>query len=147
MRLRALADEQARKKEQDLPSFAEPERVPLTAAEDKYYYEEPQQQQMPGGLRRDGSVLNGVGVGYGRRSPRNGPVQAYPAGANGMYARTGTPGSVRPPASEYSYAGNAGVGAGGAGVERAPSQGRNGQGYYDQSDPNQCEYIPSRTRI
>jgi hypothetical protein len=139
MRLRALADEQARKKEQDLPSFAEPERVPLTAAEDKYYYEEPQ-QQMPGGLRRDGSVLNGVGVGYGRRSPRNGN-QGYPAAKNGMYARTGTPGSVRPPASEYSYAGNAGVGAGGAGVERAPSQGRREQGYYDQQDPNQCTFV------
>lgn len=160
MRLRALQDEQARKKEQGLPSFAEVERQPLTAGDgdDKYYYEEPARQQqqyrgqqngMPGGgLARDGSVLNGVGMGYGRRSPRDGPgYLAAGAGAGalagagavaaaGMYGRSGTPGSVRPPASEYSYAGNAGVGAGGAGVERAqPTQvagyGEPSQGYYD----------------
>jgi hypothetical protein len=151
MRLRALQDEQARKKEQGLPSFAEVERQPLTASEDKYYYEEPE-QQMPGALRRDGSVLNGVGMGYGRRTDRSndghggylasGAAAVGGAAAAGMYSRSHTPGnnSVMAPVSEYSYPGNAGVGAGGAGVERnvSPPQ---GQGYYDQQGHQQCERV------
>lgn len=118
MRLMAIRDEERRKKEQGLPNFQELERAPLTADEDKYLYEEvPPAQTMPGGLRRDGSVVQGVGQGYGRRTPKNG----------------GYTGLNRAPTSGSAYtAGAAGLGSGGAGVERPDQYGQ----YYD---PSGCE--------
>lgn len=116
MRLHALRDEQLRKqnqKEQGLPSFQELERQPLTGVgeEDKYLEDE---RTMPGALRRDGSVLNGVGVGYGRRTPRAEDQYGYGGPARGL-----TPASAygRVAQSEVSSAGNAGVGSGGGGVD------------------------------
>ena len=128
MRMHAIRDEQIRKqnqKEQGLPSFSELERQPLTAGgadKDEYVtYEDDRVGRMPGGmppqgqagrngLARDGSVLNGVGVGYGRRTPRDEQQQGgHTLGYGGGYAP-----------SMISSAGAAGVGAGGGGVERAP---------------------------
>ena len=153
MRLQAMRDEQLRKKEQGLPSFQELERTPLTNAdEDKYMYEEqplPQSRSNGGGLARDGSVLQGVGVGYGRRT-----AGAAAAGAAGGYAQ-GTFGNgyggyetlQHPPSlarrvSDVSgvTAGNAGVGAGGQGVE-APEDPQQAQaqdygGYYGNQNHN-----------
>jgi hypothetical protein len=125
MRLHAIRDEQIRKqnqKEQGLPSFSELERQPLTAGgvdKDEYVtYQDDRVGAMPGGmpgqgqprngLARDGSVLNGVGVGYGRRTPRNDQSVAGPTlGYGGGYAQ-----------SLVSSAGAAGVGAGGGGVDQ-----------------------------
>ena len=150
MRMQAIRDEQVRKKEQGLPSFQEYERMPLTngEGEDKYLYEEPQPQQtMQGGLRRDGSVVQGVGVGYGRKSSRtlNNGQQGYsdgwgqqPQEGYGNYANLAPVPVARTPStgSGLTSAGNAGLGAGGPGVERAPSQ--NYGGYYGDAQPN-CE--------
>jgi len=148
MRLQAIRDEQVRKKEQGLPSFQELERTPLTNAEeeDKYLYEDT--QPMPGSLRRDGSVVQGVGVGYGRknsRTPMNGQ-QGYggPYGQQegyGSYADLAPVPPARRPsaASGVTLAGNAGLGAGGEGVDRAQPQGYGG--YYGNAQHN-CECFP-----
>ena len=129
MRLQALRDEQIRKKEQGLPSFQELERTPLTNdQEDKYLYEEQNRPaQSQSALGRNGSVLQGVGVGYGRRTPG-----AQGAGGYGQYDQYDQY-ALQPPqgvarrgsASTTSGPGAAGVGAGGAGVE-VPGQ----YGYY-----------------
>lgn len=154
MRLLALRDEQLRKKEQGLPNFQELERTPLTAGEgeDKYLYEEPQAQAQPtagmSGLRRDGSVVQGVGMGYGRRTPggaQNGGQQGYGGGWNpqGQYGgyRGGlqpVPVARRPSAAGtmMTNSGNAGVGAGGQGVESEEPQDYGG--YYGNQQHN-CE--------
>lgn len=157
MRMQAIRDEQLRKKEQGLPGFQEHERTPLTAGEgeDKYLHED--QQLMPGSLRRDGSVVQGVGMGYGRknsRTPMN--VQGYPRG--GVDSQQGYPGGWAPQdgygnytdlapvpvarrpsvASGLTSAGGAGIGAGGGGVERNEPQ-RYG-GYYGNGQQN-CESV------
>lgn len=154
MRLDALRDEELRKKEQGLPGFATLETMPLTAAVgDDYgynqYQHQHQQQQMPGALRRDGSVVNGVGVGYGRRTPGGSSAAAahdpYHTGGSpwdphGGGGYGGNAGLVPPQAARrlsgsdgmsmsgmtVSNAGQAGLGAGGAGVEQP------GYGYYAQ---------------
>ncbi len=151
MRLQAIRDEQVRKKEQGLPSFQELERTPLTAGEgdDRYLYEDqPSQSTMQGSLRRDGSLVQGVGVGYGRknsRTPMNGgQVLGYGGGWGGPPDGYGNYGDLapvpiarRPSArSGVTSAGGAGVGAGGAGVERAEPQGYGG--YYGAGQQN-CE--------
>jgi hypothetical protein len=126
MRLHAIRDEQARKKEQGLPSFQELERTPLTngddGTEDKYLVDE--ERTMPGGLRRDGSVLQGVGMGYGRRTPANAYAAPYAPGL-----------SRRQSGSTLAGPGAAGVGAGGVGVEQ-PEPAYN---YYDQGQQQDCE--------
>ncbi|ORX38553.1 hypothetical protein BD324DRAFT_649916 [Kockovaella imperatae] len=144
MRLQALRDEQLRKKEQGLPSFQELERTPLTGtggndAEDKYLYEEqpiPRSRSTGSGLARDGSVLQGVGLGYGRRMPGGaGAAEAYPQGTFGNgyggYETLQQPPSLARRISNSSgvTAGNAGVGAGGQGVE-APEVPQNQSGGY-----------------
>lgn len=131
MRLQALRDEQARKKEQGLPSFQELERTPLTTAdEDKYLYEE--QQPV---LRRNGSVLQGVGVGYGRRNNygQGGSDGGYSAG----YDRLQPPAAIarRDSVTSSTGPGAAGVGAGGLGVEPAHNQ----YGGYYNNGQNGCE--------
>ncbi|ORY35459.1 SUR7/PalI family-domain-containing protein [Naematelia encephala] len=135
MRLHAIRAEQVRQqqKEQGLPSFESLERTPLNSgvgddAEDKYLYEDqPRVTPVPGaysnvgsnaGLRRDGSVLQGVGLGYGRRTPRN------QAGYNELAP---VPSIGRRP-SAATHAGAAGVGAGGGGIEQPD------YGYYDQQN-------------
>lgn len=127
MRLHAIRDEQARKKEQGLPSFQELERTPLTngddGTEDKYLVEE--ERTMPGGLRRDGSVLQGVGMGYGRRTPANAYAAPYAPGL-----------SRRQSGSTLAGPGAAGVGAGGAGIEQPEPAYNN---YYDQGQQQDCE--------
>ncbi|RXK40204.1 hypothetical protein M231_02478 [Tremella mesenterica] len=125
MRLKAIRDEQLRKKEQDLPSFPNPDRsetIPLTAkddSDDKYLYED---QPVPGGygrgLNRDGSVVPGVGTGYGRRNKSPGPNNGNGMGQEQTHVlgygwnRPSSP-SAMTSAGEF-----VGVGAGGAGVER-----------------------------
>ena len=134
MRLHAVNDEALRKKEQGLPSFQEYERTPLagqdTEGDDKFLADE---QNMPGamptlnGLRRDGSVVQGVGMGYGRRkSPAAGYQNGYApngygsgAGIGGYpgYAAAGA--NLQRRLSGQTSAGDfVGVGAGGAGVDR-----------------------------
>ena len=110
MRMEAIRDEQLRKKEQGLPSFAEFERTPLH--DDKY--DDPA-QHMPGALRRDGSLVQGVGMGYGRRTDARTPVQAVDYNA-GYYPPVGL--GRRPSDSMMTDAGDAGLGAGGGGVEQ-----------------------------
>jgi hypothetical protein len=144
MRLHAIRDEQLRKKEQGLPSFQELERTPLTNGdtEDKYLYED--ERTMPGGLRRDGSVLHGVGVGYGRRNNSSGggvPYQAYTAGA----AAGAAAGAYAAPLSQRRLSGStvvgpgaAGIGAGGVGMERPEPAAGYGNTYYDQGHQD-CE--------
>ncbi|KAK8854869.1 hypothetical protein IAR55_003608 [Kwoniella newhampshirensis] len=149
MRMMAIDNERARKQkqEQGLPSFQE--LTPLKDdGEDKYLHETApvnQQRVMPGGLRRDGSVLQGVGVGYGRRNngtPANDPYAAggqngYPGGwgqPQGGYHAIQPPPPVARRLSDVTSAGDfVGVGAGGAGVEVAQPQGYGngaGGGYY-----------------
>jgi hypothetical protein len=110
MRMEAIRDEQLRKKEQGLPPFAEFERTPLH--DDKY--DDPA-QNMPGALRRDGSMVQGVGMGYGRRTDARTPVQAVDYNA-GYYPPAGL--GRRPSDSMMTDAGDAGLGAGGGGVEQ-----------------------------
>lgn len=130
MRMDAIRDEQLRKKEQGLPAFAEYERTPLADHDDKYGMDDPA-QNMPGALRRDGSLVQGVGVGYGRRTDPRTPLpqetvnhnvgSGYHAGQAGM--------GRRPSDSMMTDAGDAGLGAGGGGVEQ-PSYGQ-----YPLNDP------------
>jgi hypothetical protein len=112
MRMDAIRDEQLRKKEQGLPSFAAFERAPLN--DDKY--DEPA-QNMPGALRRDGSLVSGVGVGYGRRTDARTPVDNGNYNAGYGYPPAGL--GRRPSDSMMTDAGDAGLGAGGQGVEPA----------------------------
>ena len=144
MRMQAIRDEQIRKKEQGLPSFQEYERTPLTSGgaeeEDKYMYEDAQSQ--PRGLNRDGSLVQGVGVGYGRRAnrtPSNGQMRhrGQPDGYGNYSDLAPVPPAVsrRPSTtSGVSSAGNAGFGAGGGGVERAQPEGYGG--YYGNAQHN-----------
>lgn len=114
MRLGAIRDEQRRLKEMS----KEPERMPLTQGEeDKYLYEEAP------ALGRNGSVLQGVGVGYGRRDK------------NDSYGYAG--GAQRQPSvnSHLTAPGAAGVGAGGAGVAAGHNNYVDPYAY----DPNQLE--------
>ncbi|KAL7423412.1 hypothetical protein Q5752_000992 [Cryptotrichosporon argae] len=138
MRLHAIRDEQLRQKEAGLPGFTEAERAPLAGAddaEDKYLYEDAPATNTNGlgrPLRRDGSVLQGVGVGYGRRGGARAGARDAPDGPG--YP----PGAY--PASAYGDsvvgAGAAGIGAGPAGVDAPPPpQQQRGYGYdgYGQS--------------
>lgn len=156
MRLDALRDEELRKKEQGLPTFQTLETTPLTARGEEDKYLDDGHQQMPGGLRRDGSVVNGVGMGYGRRNP---DTVAYnvgyaggspwdPSGGMGSGSGTGYAGNggLMPPqparrlsgSDMLSNAGQAGLGAGGGGVENP----NNGYGYYQQhQQQGGCEYF------
>lgn len=151
MRMQAIRDEQLRKKEQGLPGFQsnDYERTPLTNGaeeEDKYYVEEPQHQPQPqvGGLQPDGSLVQGVGMGYGRRgnrAPGPGP-QGY-GGQQDGYGNYTDLAPIRPvPArtpstgSGLTSAGNAGLGAGGGGVE---SNRQPGYGGYNGNGQNNCE--------
>jgi len=99
-----------------------------------------------GGLARDGSVLHGVGMGFGRRTA--GQVGAYPqvghpnpySGQGGGYGYNND--SLRRPTRSPSVtsgmtAGNAGLGAGGLGVDRLEPQGYGGN-YYGSQEHN-CE--------
>jgi len=163
MRLVALRDEQLRKKEQGLPNFQELERTPLTGyqnEEDKYLHEEPvDERTMPGGLRRDGSVLQGVGMGYGRRTPRTGAAAgagvAAAAGAAGAYGAAAgggwaggqgygnNQGLGRRMSTQTDAGDFVGVGAGGGGVEPPvpPILEQYEQGYYGSDTGHQnCEY-------
>ncbi|KAK4688989.1 hypothetical protein P7C73_g1124, partial [Tremellales sp. Uapishka_1] len=147
LRLQALANERSRKEEQGLPAFQEWERTPLTGEEDKYKYEEAP-QPVPGALRRDGSVIQGVGQGYGRRNIGGQPpvqrnIYGNPGGWGDPYAQqpqTGYQLSRRGSDSAVTSAGDfVGVGAGGAGVERPEQYGdgydsqSQGHGYYDHA--------------
>jgi len=111
MRMDAIRDEQIRKKEQGLPSFAAFEREPLQ--EDKY--DDPA-QAMPGALRRDGSMVQGVGMGYGRRTDARTPLPTENYNAGYGYPPVGGL-ARRPSDSMMTDAGDAGLGAGGGGVE------------------------------
>lgn len=134
-RMQALQAEQARKKEAGLPSFPDYERTPLTAQEEednKYLQEEPTPA-----LRRDGSLIQNVGVGYGRKTPTQpGWQQQDPyASANTGYGshRTLSTRSQTTSAGEF-----AGVGAGAGAVAAAAGYTAHQQqhdGYYDD-----CEY-------
>jgi hypothetical protein len=140
MRMDAIRDEQLRKKEQGLPSFAEYERTPLTDREDKYGMNDPA-QNMPGALRRDGSLVQGVGVGYGRRTDARTPVDTvdynvgyangYPNGQPGVGMGMGR----RPSDSMMTDAGDAGLGAGGGGVEQT------NYGQYAANDPCKLDQV------
>jgi len=112
MRMDAIRDEQIRKKEQGLPSFAAFEREPLQ--DDKY--DDPA-QNMPGALRRDGSLVQGVGMGYGRRTDARTPLPTENYNVGYGYPPAGL--GRRPSDSMMTDAGDAGLGAGGGGVENA----------------------------
>jgi hypothetical protein len=136
MRLQALRDEQLRKKEQGLPNFQELERIPLNQSteEDKYLYED---QSQPGTLRRDGSLVQGVGVGYGRRNGGRTPEAQGYGGGNGLAV---IPPARRPSAaSGVTYAGAAGLGAGPSGVDRPHPQGYGG---YPPNHQQDCKRAP-----
>lgn len=138
MRLQALRDDQRRQKEQDLPNFQPYERVPQKEDhEDKYLYDESAAASQPRPLRRDGSVLQGVGVGYGRKqgTPQNG----YAGGPNDYgYGQQGLAPQRQPSTgSSYMTAGAAGVGAGGGGVDQPHRGGHDynqNQGYEEFND-------------
>ncbi|OCF57425.1 hypothetical protein L486_04883 [Kwoniella mangroviensis CBS 10435] len=139
MRMMAIDNERQRKQkqEQGLPSF---QTLVQDDGEDKYLIERDPQpsQQAPGGLRRDGSVLQGVGMGYGRRtnkSPSNDPY--FTGNGNGWnqnsYQNIAAPPPVARRLSDTTTAGDfVGVGAGGAGVDRPQPQGY-GNGYYGEN--------------
>lgn len=133
MRLQALRDEQLRKKEQGLPNFQELERTPLTNdQEDKYLYEEQAREAQGSTVGRNGSLVQGVGVGYGRRSNGNNGAQGY--GYDQLQAPAGV--ARRDSVMTSAGPGAAGVGAGGGGVEQ-PNQGY-GQ-YYGNAQNNYYE--------
>ena len=118
MRMLALRDEQLRRqgqKEQGLPSFQELERQPLTANEDKYL-----QDDLPA-LNRDGSVLQGVGMGYGRKARRQQPQQQQNNGYTYNNIQSPAPLARRTSvASTVAGPGAAGIGAGPGGIEVPP---------------------------
>lgn len=119
MRMHAIRDEERRKYQQDLPSFQPYEREPLNPTpEDKYLYDDTP-------VPYQGTGVQGVGMGYGRRNGAPNPyAQAAGAGVAGGYAGGygQTLGVQRAPSSGSSMltAGNAGVGAGGDGVDPRP---------------------------
>lgn len=130
MRMDAIRDEQIRKKEQGLPSFAEYERTPLTREDtDKFAVDDPS-RNMPGALRRDGSVLQGVGMGYGRRTDPSETANYHVGYANGGQAGM----NRRPSDSMMTDAGNAGLGAGGDAVQPT------GYAAYGQYGNDPCEF-------
>nr|XP_019044586.1 hypothetical protein I302_06499 [Kwoniella bestiolae CBS 10118]OCF23516.1 hypothetical protein I302_06499 [Kwoniella bestiolae CBS 10118] len=139
MRMMAIDNERQRKQkqEQGLPSF---QQLVKDDGEDKYLIErDPQpQSQQQGGLRRDGSVLQGVGMGYGRRnnkSPQDDPYGGSNGwnGHNGGYQNIAAPPPVARRLSDTTSAGDfVGVGAGGGGVDRPQQQGY-GNGYYGEN--------------
>ena len=135
MRMDAIRAEQLRQKEQGLPSFAAYERTPLTNDEDKYLNDDPS-HAMPGALRRDGSLVQGVGMGYGKRTGPQGTVE-YPVGYAAGYQNPAGLGR-RPSDSMMTDAGDAGLGAGGAGVEQA------NYGQYN-NDPCESRHIAMRS--
>ncbi|GMK58284.1 hypothetical protein CspeluHIS016_0503160 [Cutaneotrichosporon spelunceum] len=130
MRMQAIRDEERRKYEQDLPSFQPFEREPLNPEprEDKYLYDE---------AAAHGTTVQGVGVGYGRRGGAPNPyAQADTATGYGQNL-----GVQRQPSTGSSLltAGNAGVGAGGEGVD----QPRNEYGYAGRREQmNDSYYDP-----
>ena len=143
MRLQAVRDEQLRKKEQGLPSFQELEQTPLASdEEDKHLFEETPMGNS--GLARDGSVLQGVGMGYGRRPQAQHQNSSGYSSAHGYGNGYGNYDNLPPPgvgrrisASSGITAGNAGVGAGGRAVESAAQQQQQGYaGYYGNSNHN-----------
>nr|XP_019011390.1 uncharacterized protein I206_03490 [Kwoniella pini CBS 10737]OCF50171.1 hypothetical protein I206_03490 [Kwoniella pini CBS 10737] len=147
MRMMAIDNERQRKlkQEQGLPSFQE---LVKDDGEDKYLIEPQQQQHQGGGLRRDGSVLQGVGMGYGRRSNKS-PANDYnniPGGwgGNNGYQTIAAPPPVARRLSDTTSAGDfVGVGAGGGGVDRPPQQQQQyggNNGYYDEPYGNQDPY-------
>jgi hypothetical protein len=130
MRLHAIRDEERRKYEQDLPSFQPYEREPLnpTRPEEQYLYDDTPAPQ--------GTGVHGVGMGYGRRGGAPNPyAQAAPPTSYGQNL-----GVQRQPSTGSSMmtAGNAGVGAGGEGVD----QPRNEYGYAGQREQmtDNCEW-------
>ncbi|WWC63202.1 uncharacterized protein I303_105802 [Kwoniella dejecticola CBS 10117] len=143
MRMMAIDNERQRKQkqEQGLPSFQE---LVKDDGEDKYLIEPQQhQQQTQGGLRRDGSVLQGVGMGYGRRANKSPPNEYnnIPGGwgSNNGYQNIAAPPPVARRLSDTTTAGDfVGVGAGGGGVDRPQQQQQygGGNGYYDQQYGN-----------
>jgi hypothetical protein len=135
MRMDAIRDEQLRKKEQGLPAFAEYERTPLTERDDKYGPDDPS-QNMPGALRRDGSLVQGVGVGYGRRTDVRTPLETVNYNVGNGYPNGQPVMARRPSDSMMTDAGDAGLGAGGGGVEQA------GYGQYPPNDP--CKLLRPR---
>lgn len=129
MRLHAIRDEERRKYQQDLPSFQPYEREPLNPAppEDKFLYDDSPPIH--------GTGVQGVGIGYGRRGGAPNPyAQAAPPTSYGQNL-----GVQRQPSTGSSMmtAGNAGVGAGGEGVD----QPRNEYGYAGQREQmgDNCE--------
>ncbi|BEJ16746.1 hypothetical protein CspHIS471_0601470 [Cutaneotrichosporon sp. HIS471] len=135
MRMHAIRDEERRKYEQDLPSFQPYEREPLNPGppEDKYLYDE---------TAAHGTGVQGVGMGYGRRGGTPNPyAQAAPPTSYGQNL-----GVWRQPSTGSSMltAGNAGVGAGGEGVDEprneyghAGQREQMGDNYYDPYAQNQ----------
>lgn len=132
-RMQALQAEQARKNETDLPSFPDYERTPLTAHVDddaKYLQEEPP------ALRRDGSVINNVGVGYGRKTPQQPAWQTQDpyANTNAGYGSRRTPSMRSQTTSAGDFAGvgaGAGAAAAAAGYAAHQQQQQPSHGYYD----------------
>ncbi|WVQ81928.1 hypothetical protein IAT38_004055 [Cryptococcus sp. DSM 104549] len=156
MRMMAIDNERQRKQQQEqgLPSFQE--LTPLKDdSEDKYLYEQQAVGTRQPGLARDGSLLSGVGVGYGRRNNRTPandyllanqqPQAGYPGGwgQQAGYQGIQAPMPAARRLSDTTNAGEfAGVGAGGAGVEPSAAAGYGGQqGYYGEhqyaEQPNQ----------
>lgn len=139
MRMQAIRDENRRQKEQGLPDFERYERMPLTNnTEDKYLYDDSP------GLQRNGSAVTGVGVGYGRRGQV--PTLTY---GGGDYLSAGAPPQRRPSVqSSVVGFGQAGVGAGGAGVDQPqhnyndydPNGGYNQGGTEQFADNNNCRW-------
>ncbi|WVN90222.1 uncharacterized protein L203_105458 [Cryptococcus depauperatus CBS 7841] len=132
MRMMAIDNERQRKakQEQDLPSFQE--LTPLKDdGEEQYLIEHSvvPAQNHDQNLARNGSVLQGVGVGYGRRTPRtHTPASDYTVQSQNPYV-WGQSGyqNIQPPApamrrlSGATSAGDfVGVGAGSAGVQQPP---------------------------
>lgn len=135
MRLQAMRDEERRKYQQDLPSFQPYEREPLNPGppEDKYLYDDTPP------LTQGGIGVNGVGMGYGRRNGAPNPyAQAGGVPGNGGYGQTLNVQRQASTGSSMMTAGNAGVGAGGEGVDLP----RNQYGHADQEQmhDNNCEW-------
>ncbi|KIR99659.1 hypothetical protein L804_03291 [Cryptococcus deuterogattii 2001/935-1] len=154
MRMMAIDNERQRKQaqEQGLPSFQE--LTPLKDEEEDKYLIEPQRDQQ--NLARNGSVVQGVGVGYGRRNNRT-PVNEYsqqpgafawgqPKGYQTLQNIQAPPRAARRLSDATSAGDFVGIGAGGAGVDvppvptltqhQLPQQGY-GQGYYGEHQYNE----------
>lgn len=154
MRMMAIDNERRRKQaqEQGLPSFQE--LAPLKDDEEDKYLIEPQREQQ--NLARNGSVVQGVGVGYGRRNNRT-PVNEYsqqpggfawgqPRGYQTLQNIQAPPRAVRRLSDATSAGDFVGIGAGGAGVDippvptltqHQPLQQGYGQGYYGENQSHE----------